>query len=117
VAGKPGRSGGWNKLTPEEHRRRGTSYRSIPKASTLAVAVVPIREPLPEGVSAGLGAAGLTFAQDCWTSYQGWGPSSLRLLREAAVTIDALEGLRNQKGERQAQRMLLQVLAALRLEA
>jgi len=74
---------------------------------------------LPPEVLAGLlpGGLGLQFMAQCWEGYEGWTPASVMLLREAGMTIDALELLRGQKGERQTQRLLVTLLLSLRLEA
>jgi hypothetical protein len=117
MAGIKGRSGGWNKKTTAEHLAAGTFRADRHRAPrALAAVAVPIRAAIPEGVTAGLQAPGLAFVEACWAGYTGWGPSSLTLLREAAVTLDELEALRGTRGERAAQRVLLATLAALRLE-
>jgi hypothetical protein len=64
----------------------------------------------------GLSGRGLAFVRDCWQRYSGWTPGTLVLLREAGQVITAVEQLRGEKGEREAQRMLVQLLAALQLE-
>jgi len=121
MAGRPGRSGGHNKLSPQEHLLRGTwnVTRHGPKPSGLALASVlatPRVDAMPAAVVEGLSGRGLAFVRDCWQRYSGWTPGTLVLLREAGQVITALEGLRGEKGEREAQRMLVQLLAALQLE-
>jgi hypothetical protein len=118
MAGRPGRSGGHNKLSPQEHLLRGTwnTTRHGPRPAMVAVAPAPRPDPVPPALIEGLRGRGLAFATNCWARYHGWSPSSLELVREACLIMDALEGLRGEKGERPAQRTLLQILNALRLE-
>lgn len=79
-------------------------------------AVVANSEPLPAVLVEGLVGRGLTFVAEVWQGYHGWTPSSSLLLREVGLVIDQLEALRGQEGERAAQRVLLALLGALRLE-
>ena len=91
--------------------------RHGPLPSAAATAPILARQgPVPDVVAAGLTGAGLAFLTECWTTYAGWDPPSIVVLREAAYLITELEGLRGQRGERAAQRLLLSTLAALRLE-
>jgi len=71
---------------------------------------------IPPALVEGLTGRGLAFVRDCWHRYSGWAPASLALLRETGFTINAVEQLRGERGERQAQRTLLALLAALSLE-
>ena len=118
MAGKPGRSGGWNRKSPQDHMLRGTwnPTRHGQKPSTLTVATTPRSEPLPAAVVEHLTGRGLTFVQATWAMYSGWNPQSLELLREAGFLLTQLETLRGTGDERAAQRLLLSTLAALRLE-
>ena len=109
MAGKPGRSGTWIRHTPAEHALRGTRSRAR------VVPMVPSIEPMPTALTEGLTGPGLQFVQDCWTTYGGWTPPTLVLLKQAGRLLDDLESLRGQRGERQAQRLLVSVLAALQL--
>ena len=107
MAGRPGRSGGWNRLTPEQHALRGTSYRKPPVAASRALAVTmpAAAGPVPEAVVEGLDGRGLAFVQDCWRSYADWGAQSLLLLREAGLLVSQLEAQRGTPAERATQRM------------
>ena len=120
MAGRPGRSGGWNRLTPEEHARRGTKlnarHRRPAALALVGEAVKHALQPIPPAVIEGLTGRGLDFVHDCWRRYSGWAPGSLVLLRESGFVVNACEQLRGEKGERQAQRMLLALLDALNLE-
>ena len=118
MAGRPGRSGGKNRMTAQEHLLRGTfnATRHGPRPSTLKVATTPHHEPLPAAVVEHLTGRGLTFVKATWATYTGWNPQSLELLREAGFLLTQLETLRGTGDERAAQRLLLSTLAALRLE-
>jgi len=107
-------------LSEAEHVLRGTRRRP-PRPYGLRLVgegEAPDHALAPE-LLAGLAEGGLgrAFVERCWQDYDGWSPSTLVLLREAGLLIDALDALRGQKGERAAQRMLVTVLAALRLQA
>jgi hypothetical protein len=114
MAGRPGRSGGHNRLTPAEHILRGT-FNPTRHRTTPTAAPAPTRGPLPAAVLAGLEGRGRAFVSECWTTYQNWTPGTLVLLREAGLLIEQLEKLRGTPDERAAQRLLVGVLAALRL--
>ena len=118
MAGRPGRSGGHNKISLEQHLKRGTFNRTRhgPKPPLLATAGAPRVEAVPACVTAGLSGPGLAFVTECWQQYGGWTAGSTVLLREAGMLVSQLEALRGQRGERPAQRLLLSTLAALRLE-
>jgi hypothetical protein len=118
MAGRPGRSGGHNRLSVEEHLLRGTynATRHGPRPSAVVPAVMPRAEPVPAALTEGLHGRGLAFVEDCWATYDGWTAASCVLLREAGHLIEQLEQLRGKPGERTAQRLLLGTLAALNLE-
>ncbi len=89
MAGRPGRSGGHNKLSVEEHRLRGTHNvtRHGPRPATLTVAALPKPGPVPERVALGLSGRGLAFVEATFRIYDGWNPQSLELLREAGFLL------------------------------
>jgi hypothetical protein len=118
MAGRPGRSGGHNKLSVEEHLLRGTYNvtRHGPRPAALTVAARSKPGAVPEYVVIGLSGRGLAFVEATWNAYGDWTPQSLELLREAGFLLTQIEALRGQKGERAAQRLLLSALSALRLE-
>ena len=118
MAGRPGRSGGHNRLSVEQHILRGTfnPTRHGSRPSPLAVGAVPRTAPVPPELVTGLVGRGKVFVAECWSTYEGWSPASLALLHEAGRLLDQLETVRGQPAERSAQRLLLATLAALRLE-
>jgi hypothetical protein len=118
MAGRPGRSGGHNRLSVEQHILRGTfnPTRHGSRPSALAAAPVPRTAPVPPELVAGLFGRGAAFVAECWSTYDGWNPASLALLHEGGRLLDQLETVRGTPAERSAQRLLLATLAALRLE-
>ena len=137
MAGRPGRSGGWNRRSPEHHLLHGTwnvtrhgprpvapslagdFSRALPLPTRSQAAPrlpVPTVDPISPAVLEGLTGRGLQLVQDCWTGYSGWTVVSLELLHEAGMLIAALEQQRGVKGERAAQRLLVTILNALNLE-
>jgi hypothetical protein len=118
MAGRKGRSGGHNKISPADHLLRGTwnVTRHGPRPASVAAAAIPRVEPMPPDVIDGLSGRGLRFVEKCWAMYSGWTPPMLVLLREAGITITAIEQMRGTNEERPAQRALLQIMNALRLE-
>ncbi len=116
MAGRPGRSGGWNRLSPAEHEIRGTRARPRARPATVKAATVPSAEPIPESVTAGLGAPGLAFADSAWTEYRGWSGVELTLLRQAARVLDDAETATNPRLRQSAIRLFAVVLGQLRLE-
>jgi hypothetical protein len=117
VAGRPGRSGGHNRISIEEHIRRGTfnPTRHGKRAARAAAVTVTAPFPVPPALVEGLTGRGRAFVDECWVTYGGWTPATSVLLREAGLLIDELETLRGQRGERAAQRLLLSAIAALQL--
>ena len=98
MSGRPGRSGGHNKLSVEQHRLRGTLNvtRHTPRGALVPQAM-PSSVPVPATLLDGLRERGRTFVSECWTGYGGWSPAHLVLLREAGLLIDELEQLRGEK--------------------
>jgi hypothetical protein len=112
VSGKPGRSGGRNRLTPSERLLRGTWRRSrhgdpaaaraelergglfstsgqvLQAASAFGL---PVPAEVPREVLAGLGDCGRSLAVDLFGRYDGWTAAKLIVLRELAATADALQ--------------------------
>ena len=116
MAGRPNRSGGWNKLTPEEHRQRGTRPRVKPRPARVHAAVVPITDPVPEAVIEGLQGPGKAFAEATWKQYTRWSAPELMLLRQAARLVDDAESGTNPRARQSAIRLLAALVAQLRLE-
>jgi hypothetical protein len=117
MAGRKHRSGGHNRLSPEQHLLRNTwnVTRHGPRPSSLALAAAPRVEPMPATLLVGLEARGRTFVTSCWESYNGWSPPKIELLHEAGRLLDALGSVRGRPAERVAQRTLLATLTALQL--
>ena len=124
MAGRPGRSGGHNKLSPEEHLLRGswnvTRHGPRPTASPRLVPLAPFSasassiEPVPTWIVDGLATPGRRLVRAYWREFDGWTPPKRVLLREAALLVDWIEQHRGQDGERQAQRLLVQLLNAVK---
>lgn len=117
MSGRKGRSGGHNKLSFAEHVLKGTvnTTRHVPKPGPMGARALAA-PPVPVELTAGLSGRGLDFVRECWTTYAGWAPHTRALLREAGTLLDQLDRVRNTPEERGAQRMLVAVIAALRLE-
>jgi hypothetical protein len=116
MAGRPGRSGGWNKLSPEEHRVRGTKPRLRARPPTITATPVPRAEPIPERVTAGLQAPGRAFAEGAWRDYCGWSGVDLTLLRQAARVLDDAEAATNPRLRQSSIRLFAVLVSQLRLE-
>lgn len=109
MAGRPGRSGGWNRLPPEVHQLRGTKPRLV-----RPIRPVPAHPgPVPATLLEGLGTRGAAFIEAAWAEGGEWPPDALVLLREVGILIDRVEAQRGQRDERSTQRLLLTTLAAL----
>jgi len=119
MSGRPGRSGGHNKLSAAEHIARGTFNRTRHQVrATLAErpTLLPLRR-VPAWLLNGLDGEGRAFVEDTWRTYGGWIPSNIVLLREAGRLLTDLDTQRGKPAERVTQRVLLSVLAALDLRA
>lgn len=123
MAGRPGRSGGHNKLSPEEHLLRGTWNVTRhgprpPNARRVPPVVVPLSaprlKPVPAWMLAGLTTPGRRLVRAYWCEFDGWTPPKRVLLREAALLVDWIEQHRGDDHERQAQRLLVQILNAVK---
>ena len=115
MAGRPGRSGGHNRMSVDEHIRRGTFNATRHGHRTtlqFRPKLLPARQ-VPAALIEGLSGPGLDFVDCCWRNYEGWSSSGIVLLREAGFLLTQLEALRGKPGERAAQRVLLSTLAAL----
>jgi hypothetical protein len=112
MSGRPGKGGGWNRLSDEEHARRGTKPRGRRRPG-----LVPVPNPngMPPDLLDGVTGRGTGFVEECYASYRGWTIASLMLLRECGLLIDQLEAARGQPAELGLRRALLAVLAALDL--
>jgi hypothetical protein len=118
MAGRKGRSGGHNRLSLETHLLRGTfnATRHGRRAAAAQAAVLTSPELMPPALVEGLQGRGREFVEQTWAAYAGWSPPDLVLLHEAGLVLDQLETLRGTPGERAAQRLLLSLLAHLRVE-
>lgn len=141
MAGKPGRSGGWNKRQPWEHLRAGRfrgdrhGDRAVAQAeldrqrerfgsTSGANALQPASgapEP-PAGLVAGLGPAGADFVRHTWQAYEDWSTPKTTLLRKAGELVDAEAGIDKGPSGKDARvwlalhRGLVQTLRALELK-
>ena len=129
MGGRPGRSGGHNRLTPQELlfrgswnvTRHGPRPAALPRhaqngsgAAVLLPVVEPVVESVPIWILDGLTTPGRRFVEAYWREYEGWIPPKRVLLREAGLLVDWLDQHRGDEGERQAQRLLVQILTALK---
>lgn len=125
MSGRPGRSGGWNRLSPEEHALRGTKPRRFDAAFPLAKhgTVSPsLKERASRGWEptaddlAGLGEAGQRFLRQTDAAVESTLVQGL-LLVEAAHVVDGLATWRPLAStDKQAARLcvsLTKTLAAL----
>lgn len=125
MSGRPGRSGGANRINPETHAERGTlrpSRHGRPKLAAVApfspLRPTPAKPPAPpRELLKGLGPAGKTFLTATYTDYEV-SPLEGILAREAAFAVDAIAVARSDGDaavERAETRRLLAVLARLGL--
>ncbi len=124
VAGKPGRSGGSNKLPLEQHIRRGTYRRD--RHGPRALATVVTMPAAPEAwtpTETGVGAAGRALLARFMERYE-LSLTEGEILLEAARAVDVLAALRAQAlADIAAQRLelawarhLVSVLGQLRMD-
>ena len=87
MAGKRGRSGGHNRLSPEQHVLRGTwnVTRHGPRPSALALATASRVDPLPSTLTDGLDARGLAFVTACWREVERLDPAESTCLLKRGV--------------------------------
>ena len=97
MAGLPGRSGGWNRLTSEQHQLRGT-YRPDRHA--------PPKEPPKDSYTpadrrrllAGLPPEGRRIAISLLKKFTGWDAASLETLRSYVLSCSRLAALQAAAG-------------------
>ncbi len=119
MGGRPGRSGGHNRLSVKTHLLKGTynATRHGPKPSPLVPVAAPgSLDALPAEVLDGLQARGAAFVRDTFAKYAGWSPPSLALLREAGFALDHLDTLRGTPKQFAGQRTFLALVTALNLK-
>jgi hypothetical protein len=116
MAGRPGRSGGWNKLTSEQHRIRGTRPRVVRRPATLTATTTPTTQPVPPDVVAGLETPGRTFVEALWGEFQPWAGADRTLLRQAARCLDDAENATTPSARQSAIRLFAALVAQLRLK-
>lgn len=114
MSGRPGKGGGWNRLSDAEHALRGTKPRSGRRRPALVLAPHDPRG-IPPDLLDGVTGRGRGFVEECYASYRGWTIASFMLLRECGLLIDQLEAARGQPAELGLRRALLSTLAALDL--
>ena len=125
MAGRPGRSGGWNKLSPEEHARRGTKPRKPPSWASYAAAlrqaapestIAAAATPPPPDVTEGLSGRGLRWVQAVWAQFGGWSHTDLLRLAEVGRLVEAIDAERaSGKHAYQARQQLIALLRDLNL--
>ena len=114
MSGRPGKGGGWNRLSDAEHALRGTKPRG---RRTPALVPAPNASEAPRDLFDGLPEAGrgAGFVLAAWETYRGWTVASSLLLRECGLLIDQLEAARGTPAELGIRRAFLATLAQLNL--
>lgn len=124
MAGRPGRNRAWNKIPVEVHVQRGTYRRDRhgPLPAWPPMTGEPSRpdaskEPStpPDTLLEGLTGPGRAFVAQAWGEFSDWTPPLVVLLHEAGRLMDELERVRGTKAEKPAQRLLVSVMATLRM--
>ena len=112
--------GNWNsgrrpQPTALKMLRGNPGKRRLP-ASDPAPAPVSVSSlgPVPPWLLDGLATPGRRLVRAYWREFSGWTPPKRVLLREAGLLVDWIEQHRGDDGERQAQRLLVQILNAVK---
>ena len=120
MAGVPGRSGGHNRKSAEEHILAGTFRRDRHGASTAPAA--PVSETDRRRTLQGLTPGARRLAAQLLEGFTGWDGSSLQTLRAYVLSCERLEALQSNSATDSQDlarevRINLGLLRALNLEA
>jgi hypothetical protein len=120
MAGKPGRSGGHNRLSGEVHALRGT-YRENLHGRPLDAAPAPVSAADRRRVLAGLDPEPRRIATALLEQYEGWDAAALHTLRSYVLSCARLAPLQGAPGAAtpalsRETRLNLQLLKALNLD-
>ena len=88
MAGRLGRSGGWNRLSPEDHALRGTRARHRHPVAELAVSQADRRRAVAE-----LDGTARRVVAQLLGSHDGWDAASLTTLRAYGLSCARMERL------------------------
>lgn len=112
MAGRPGRSGGHNRLTSDEHKLKGT-YRKARHASAVpALSVGSQHAEPPHHLLDGLGADGVRFVQGTFADFEV-GRTEASVVRLAGQALDDIAMARAAGDLKSARAAGRQFLAAL----
>src|SRR5215212_2304364 len=90
MAGRPGRSGGWNKKSAQDHRLDGTRPRHIKAPTSLPE---PLSEAARRRVLDGLPPEARRIARGLLDRFEGWDEPALQTARAYALSCLRLEVL------------------------
>lgn len=121
MAGMPGRSGGHNRVSIEEHIRRGT-FRPARHGGRVDPPEIPVSEADRRRTLAGLSPEARRTASELLAAYSGWDAAGLATLRSYVLSLERLRRLEADPGDDAAalhreMRTTLNLLKALNLEA
>jgi hypothetical protein len=120
MSGVPGRSGGHNRLSIEEHQLRGT-VRPSRHLSSAAAALAPVVSVSDRRrVFAGLSVAARLQAVQLLDTFEGWDAASLATLRAYVLSSERAEALQaagDIKALHRELRINVGLLKALNLES
>lgn len=92
MAGVPGRSGGQNRLSVEEHERRGT-LRPARHLKPVPPPAAPVGAADRRRTLRGLSPTARRIASQLLAAFDGWDVSTLETLRAYALSCDRLEAM------------------------
>ena len=98
MAGRPGRSGGGNALSLDEHLARGTFRADRHARLTLSPPPREMSAADTRRVLAGLPRPARALARRLLAEFSGWTPATLETLRAYVLSCDRLERLQHKAG-------------------
>jgi len=97
MSGMPGRSGGWNRISVEDHLARGT-YRKDRHGHLQEPPTDTYSDVDRDRLVAGLPAAAERLGLALLESFSGWDPASLVTLRAYVLSCERLAALESASG-------------------